>query len=73
MMKIGDRVEVIGDCNDELLGKTGKITDVLVMDLDIDIGWRAATPEDIRKAEDPDYEFGMRFFGSWRDLLPRQI
>ena len=56
-MQIGDRVEVIGDANDELLGKIGTVTDIVVMDLESAFcpsGWRSATAEDFRRSKLPE-------------------
>jgi hypothetical protein len=56
-MQIGDRVEVIGDANDELLGKIGTVTDIVVMEIESAFcpsGWRSATAEDFRRSKLPE-------------------
>jgi hypothetical protein len=73
-MQIGDRVEVIGDANKQLLGKTGTVTDIVVMDLSplYPSGWRAATAEDFRQSKAP---YHPHFTGSnvFPDELPTEI
>jgi hypothetical protein len=51
-IEIGTRVEVIGDAR-ELLGKTGTVTSIEVIDFNYPNCWRPATARDFEKSLEP--------------------